>query len=446
LVEHLTRKQSEDYCRQQLGVAELLSVSDHLGECETCRRQVESAMNGDAAFFALRAELFDEAAEVSLPHAARGHLTAEQAALFVDGDLSGEGLREVADHLGGCEQCALTVADLRTFRDEVAPTLGREYRPASVPAPVVGWWHRAAASVSAFLRHSPASAFGAAAAVLLLAVAGWLLWRTQWARAPRQEVVVAPAPAPQTSPFAAPAPEPQPSPTTAATAAVVAQLNDGGGQLRLDAEGKLSGADDLPPAYRSLLKEALASRRVERSSQLKGLTRPSSPLMGADEQGGELSLLGPAGKVLTTDRPTFNWTPLGGAATYVVEVYDDKFNPVIASPQLTGHSWTASRPLPRGGIYSWQVKAIKDGQEFEAPRPPAAQARFRILARAKADELAKAKRNYPSSHLTLGLLYAEAGLLEEAERELRLLQKANPGSEVARRLLAQIQALRRRGE
>ncbi|HWP45309.1 MAG TPA: hypothetical protein VNO14_18850, partial [Blastocatellia bacterium] len=71
-------------------MAELLPVSDHLSECEQCRRQIERALNGDAAFLALRSEVFGEAAEVSSSHVARSHLTEEQAALYVDGSLSGE--------------------------------------------------------------------------------------------------------------------------------------------------------------------------------------------------------------------------------------------------------------------------------------------------------------------------------------------------------------------
>ena len=146
-----------------------------------------------------------------------------------------------------------------------------------------------------------------------------------------------------------------------------------------------------------------------------------------------------------SDRPTFRWSPLKGATGYVVEVYDGDFNLVAASPQLTSHSWTAPA-LSRGRIYGWQVKAIKDSQEVTSPRPPAPQARFRILDHAKANELAKARRAYSSSHLALGLLYAEAGLLREAEQELRALQKANPDSEIARSLLSQVQALRRRSQ
>jgi hypothetical protein len=168
--------------------------------------------------------------------------------------------------------------------------------------------------------------------------------------------------------------------------------------------------------------------------------------MSSEGEGGGFSVLDPVGDVLLTDRPTFRWSALEGAAGYVVEVYDDRFNLVASSPQLTARSWAAPQTLPRGKVYSWQVKALKDGQEIKSPRPPAPQARFRVLDRSKADELARAKRAYPSSHLTLALLYADAGLLKEAEQELRLLQRANPNSDLPRTLLRQIQALRRRGE
>ena len=107
-------------------------------------------------------------------------------------------------------------------------------------------------------------------------------------------------------------------------------------------------------------------------------------------------------------------------------------------PQITDHSWTAPQSLKRGAIYYWLVKSIKDGQEFKAPRPPAPQAKFRILDEATADELAKARRAYASSRLTLGLLYAQAGLLKEAELELQALLKTNPDSALAHRLLRQI--------
>jgi hypothetical protein len=443
LGEHLTQKQVEDYCRQKLGVAELLSASDHLGECEACRRQTESAMNGDAVFFALRAEIFGEAAAVSSKHLARAHLTAEQAAGYVDRKLSGEELQMVADHLTGCEQCALAVDDLHAFKDQIAPTLERQYHPASAPSQSAfsqsapshteGWWHRTLASLTVPFRKAPSLTYGAALAVLLLAATGWLIWRTIQEREPEQVIVVTHTPPPESQPAAPPQPAPVP---------LVAELNDGEGQLTLDEEGRLSGVDHLPPAYQGMLKEALTTRRIETSPHLKGLRRPSSPLMGADNQGNEFSIIEPIGKVLMSDRPNFRWSPLEGATGYVVEVYDGEFNLVATSPQLTKNSWSPAA-LVRGKVYAWQVKAIKDGQEFTSPRPPAPQARFRILDQAKANELARARRAYRSSHLTLALLYAEAGLLKEAEQELHALQKANPDSEIARTLLSQVRALRR---
>lgn len=434
--EHLTQKQVKDYCQQQIGVAELLSVSDHLGECEACRLRIDYAMNGDAVFFALRSEVFGEEAAISSPHLVRAHLTAEQTAGYVDRNLSGDELQMVADHLTNCEQCALAVDDLHAFRNQIAPSLEREYHPVTTPSPTEGWWHRTVASLPALFWRSPGLAFSAAVTALLLAVTGWLIWQTPREREPEQAVVVTPTPPP-------PQPHPQLQP---APAPVVAQLNDGEGQLTLDQEGKLSGAEDLPPAYQSMLKEALTTRRIERSSQLTGLARPPSSLMSTDKHRSEFSVIEPVGKVLMSDQPTFRWSPMEGASVYVVEVYDGKFNLVATSPQLTNHTWKAPQSLSRGKVYTWQVKAIKDGQEFKSPRPPAPQAKFRILDQGKANELAKARRAYPSSHLALGLLYAKAGLLMEAEQELRALQKANPDSVIARSLLSQVQSLRRRSK
>ena len=424
-MEHLTQKQVEDFSLHQLSAAELLAVSDHLGECEVCRGRVEGALSGDVAFLALHEDAFGENGFES------AHLTAGQTADYVDQNIAGEALQMVDDHLSGCEQCAVAVADLRAFRNEIAPSLDRRYGPA--PVSEAGWRQK----LASLFKLGPVPAFGAAAlAVLVLSTIAWLVWRTP--REQREEVVIV-SPTPSVSP---PSPSPEPSLQPQA-APVIAQLNDGEGVLSLDQEGKLSGADTLPPGYQNLVKKALSSQRIERSSQLQGLTRPSSSLMGSGNQPREFSVLEPVGSVLLTDRPAFRWSAMEGATGYVVEVYDDQFKLAASSPQLTNQSWTATQSLPRGKVYSWQVKAIKDGQEITSPRPPAPQAKFRLLDQSKANELARAKRVYGSSHLTLGLLYAEAGLLKEAEQQFRLLLRANPNSTLARNLLRQVQSLRR---
>jgi Putative zinc-finger len=438
VTQHLTQKQVEDYCRRTLPAAELLAVTDHFSDCDVCLKRIESAANGDAAFFELRTQLFEE-----LPQTV--HLTMEQTAAYVDRHLSGEELRFVDDHLTHCEECVLTANDLRTFRNEIAPSLDREYQPATILSPAKtaaspeeGWWRKTLHSLAAPFRVSPVPAFGGAAlAILLLAVIGWLVWRTPPEREPQIAVARTPAPQPTASQRDSQPTQPLPAPSSP----FVVQLNDGSRVVTLDQEGKLSGADALPSGYQNLVKRTLSTGKIEKSAQLQGLTRAPSSLMGPDNPHREFSVFEPLGNVLLTNRPAFRWSPAEGATAYVVEVYDEKFTPVVTSPQLTTLTWTTT--LPRGNVYSWQVKAIKAGEEVTAPRPPAPQAKFRILDQAKANELTNARRAHASSHLTLGLLYADAGLLREAEQEFRLLQRANPDSALARNLLRQVQSLRR---
>lgn len=422
---HLSQKQIEDYCTHQLAGAEILAVTDHLAACQLCRTKIEAGQNGDAAFFGLRSQIFEEPLETGT------HLTMDQMAAYVDRHLSGEELHAVDDHLTHCDTCFLAVKDLREFRNEIAPSLDREYEPALVHSPAAT---SRPGSFSPF-RVSPWPAFaGAALAILVLSVIAWVVWRRSEQGA--RQIANTPPPVSQPTELQQPDSTPAPEP-----AAIVAQLNEGSRTVTLDQEGKLSGVEDLPPAYQERLKQTLSNGRIEKSSQLQGLTRPPSSLMGPNNSQKVFEVLDPVGSVLLANQLTFRWSAMEGASNYVVEVYDEKFNPVIVSPQLTGLTWTTT--LQRGKVYSWQVKATSDSGEITSPRPPAPQAKFRVVDQAKANELANARRAYASSHLTLGLLYADAGLLREAEQEFRQLQKANPNSEIARNLLRQVQSLRK---
>jgi hypothetical protein len=301
----------------------------------------------------------------------------------------------------------------------------------------------------------PALQWGLASTMLLMLLAGgWLVFenirlrqltsqaQAEGAELQRRKRELEMQLASERSPTPVVTPIASSTPAAEGATSVIAQLSDGGSRVMLDREGKLAGVDRLPPAYQRMVKEVLTDQRLEESSALAGLNRTASSLMGGDEQGNKFLVTEPVGKVMLADRPPFRWSPLTGATGYVVEVYDEKFNLVATSSQLTGNSWTAPQPFKRGGVYPWQVKAIKDGQEFRSPRPPAPQAKFRILDQAKANELAEARRAYASSHLVLALLYAQAGLVDEAEQELRALQKNNPNSAIVRRLLASVQAVR----
>jgi len=422
--DHLTQTQIEDYGRRSLTALDLLSVSDHLGLCDACRRQVQRALNGDAAYLALRSGLFDETDLLSSP-TERAHLTFEQIVGSVDATLAGEELQVVEDHLACCQQCALAVDDLRAFKDQIEPELDRQLSSGSVSNEKgrhrwVMFWPKSLV-------------FGSALAALLLAASGWMVWQAlEGAKEEPKTTVLTPSPAPSVpiSPAATPG-----------SAETIALLKDGAGRVSLDKEGKLSGVDHLPPAYQQMVKSALTNQELERSPLLAGLTPMGSTPRGAgDDARAKFSLIEPVRAVALSDRPVFRWSRLNGAAGYVVEIYDEEFDMVAASPRIINQRWRARQPLKRDGIYYWQVKAIKDGRELVSPHTPAPQAKFRILDEAKANELELARRSYGSSHLLLGLLYAESGLLDEAEKEFRALQKANPNSAIADRLLQQVRA------
>ena len=426
--DHLTTIQIEGYGRRQLSGRELLAVSDHLGICETCSRRVERALRGDAAYLALRSAVFSETPE-GVASAERAHLTFEQIVGMVDGVLAGEELPIVQDHLSCCEQCALAVNDLRAFRDQVAPEIDRKRPLPSVKSTTETRWRSLISALSAWWPKSPALVYGSALAALLMVATGWVAWQSLRGTGAGPELNVATS-------STGPAPQALPE-----SALVIARLNDGEGQVTLDQKGRLSGVDQLPADYQELVKGALTDQELERSPLLSGLSRPGRTLRGnGDDQAGQFSVLSPFGTVTLSDRPTFQWSKLDGATGYVVEVYDAQFDLAAVSPQVLEPSWTAPQSFKRGEIYYWQVKALKDGEEVIAPRPPVRQAKFRILDQTRADELTRARRAYASSHLTLGVLYARAGLLDDAEREFTALQKANPDSPVAGQLLRTVRA------
>jgi anti-sigma factor RsiW len=422
VTEHLSSAQIVDYRRRTLMPAELLVVDDHLAECAECRRLIESTLNNDVA--GLYADLTAKAA-------AGPHLSFDQSAAYVDGLLTGEDRRMVEDHLASCALCAPLTDDLRAFRNEIAPELDREYSPqkSAERHPKAPWRSRAAAGIRAVLPQIPLWIY-AAPVLLLAAVAVWSIG--SWQRTGPQIADKSPTPAPSPSVNATP-----PAPPTSEAAPIVVKLNDGGSSLTLDAQGRLTGAGQWPSEYRQMAVDALSNQKAPGSTLMAGLSRRGSSLMGGDDAGRRFAVIEPAGKILLSDRPVFKWTRLVGADGYVVEIYDAQFKLISSSPMLTDLSW-APPQLPRGQTYSWQVKATGGGQEFIAPHPTAPQAKFRILDQAAASEIARARRDYASSHLLLGLLYARAGLIDEAEREFRALQKANPHSDVARKLTASL--------
>lgn len=156
----------------------------------------------------------------------------------------------------------------------------------------------------------------------------------------------------------------------------------------------------------------------------------------------ELNLRAPLATAVLDGRPTFRWSPLPDADSYRVTVFDRDFNPVADSGPLARTEWTPERPLPAGAVFAWQVKARRGNAELTAPGPGSPQALFRVLTTDRAAEIERAARAKGGSHLDLGILYAQAGLLDDAERELAAAVRESPDAEPPRKLLATVRSWR----
>ena len=452
--EHLSAQSVELYRRRVMSPAELLAADDHFAACEDCRRHAGEPLQMDAVVSGLRANLRAGATVLE-----SDHLSYEQIAALVDDEI-GEAEREaLGSHLEICALCAEEVNDLRVFRPEALAASGRKFAPAERPTlleKLKAFWPTT----------GPAWRLSVAAALALLfvsaSVALFFAWRatrpapTDVAQSPgRADEVESPRPSTDASAESKPASSPgdtntetvapssSPRPEVPANdSQIVLALNDGAGRVTLDATGNVGGLESLPPQSRQAVKQALTTGQVEVPPGLSELIGTKGTLLGTTDQDTSFSLLSPVGTITRTERPTLRWRPLAGAISYTVAVLDPDFNAVATSPSLTGTTWTPPRALERGRLYSWQVTAVKDGKEIVSPSAPAPEARFKVLEKAKADELGEVERG-AVSHLALGILYARAGLLDDAEREMRALVAANPKSPTAQKLLQRVRAIRR---
>ena len=171
---------------------------------------------------------------------------------------------------------------------------------------------------------------------------------------------------------------------------------------------------------------ALGTHRLERAAILDRLVSKREVLLGppSDTKGFELG--GPIGTAVIAERPVFQWKPATGATRYVVAVFDENFERVVESPAVTATEWQPDRPLARGRIYNWQVTATIDGKTIHAPTPPAPEARFQVVAQESADRIEMVRREHPTNHVLLAALYAKAGDVEDAGKELDQLSATDP--------------------
>ena len=238
------------------------------------------------------------------------------------------------------------------------------------------------------------------------------------------------------SPLATPNESPVENPDRAA--AIIA-LNDRAGMVTVDNGGNVSGLDDVPASTRDDIAKALLSARIARPAILKNLADQENAL-GGSEHTQPFKLISPSRAVIVSDRPALKWERVSGASSYRVYVNDAAGHEMARSEELPSErtEWLLPTPLKRGEIYGWKVVAIVDGKEIASPGPSASKTKFQVLSAENLQQLTQLKKT--GSNLALGVFYSREGMVSVAEREFQNLVRENPGSVVAKKLLAGVQS------
>jgi hypothetical protein len=175
----------------------------------------------------------------------------------------------------------------------------------------------------------------------------------------------------------------------------------------------------------------IAAIHLERPAILAELRPPPGTLRG--EEQAILGAMQPAGDVVEPAQPRFTW-PATRGARYVVSVFQGQ-TLAVESNALDTNSWTPSRALTRGIIYTWQVEVRRGDALTVLPAPPAAAAMFRVLDESTFASIERVRHSTPNDHERLGVLYARAGVQQRAIEELGAANTPE-----SRRLLEEVRA------
>ena len=450
----------ERFCARTLEVSKMAAIGEHLANCSECHQLFHETFQKRRNFAPIVIDLSPE------KWLRDEHLDYEWLAAYVDGAMVDDEREMTEVHLKLCGQCREEVEEFIAWQRDSEPELKVRYLLDDRADPrkwVWGSWD--------WLRmiRKPAYAFA-----VLLAIGTTITFailflksgpnsqiRQQANSSPSPSVLVSTTPVVNNDPTpilgatptpqirASPSTQPQqsgsknapPNTITTATKPTIS-LNDGNRVVAIDKSGKLTGLAKLPPELERSMKRVLLSEEVEHPAVLTELEGNRGDLRGEGNQS-SFKLLSPARIVVSDDRPVFKWENMRGAESYRVYVSDSRSRKVADSGLLprTETQWSSSLPLKRGEVYSWTVGAVVNGEEIVSPSASEPEVKFKVLPEEKVRELNLLKQT-TNSHLALGVFYAQAGMIAEAEREFQELADKNSNSPIARRLLNLIRSWR----
>ena len=386
---HLSGSEIRAYRDRQVAPEHVIRVFDHLAACEACRdRAVSSAQVAHSAVNWRTAIESD----------ASPHLTGDQIDAIAEGGRTSASWKY---HLSKCTACSDELTGVRHVKAEMESA--GVYRGPSWSKLRNRWWER-------FWLH-PVPALGLAALTLALFVTAVTRYL----------------------PFSG-------TPSVVTTPSVT--LRDGAFRIVATSSGELRGLETMAPNLRSAAWQALVKNNLSIPLSISGLIGRSRGLRSGNARENGATLTAPVGTAVDSGTPTFRWKAMPSTASYVVEVYTDRFQPVVKSPRLKSEEWTSTAELP-AGVFLWQVVITQaNGSTIRIPSEGEPEARFRVLDSAALLELARLRSKANGSHLALGVVYLQKGLLNDAEREWKQLAVDNPGVSYPDLMLKRLRSLR----
>lgn len=366
--EHLNAAELVSYRQRNLSPNELLSASDHLASCATCRVQLLQLPPVE-------------------PTNAFSDVTYEELVAWVDDKLAPIDRFEVQAKFAHSSGAQRELADLLRFKTELdQPAVAS----ASNVVPVFfGRW-----------------ILPLAAAVALTFGGIWWILRTP------------------------------------SNSGEFVRLNDRGRDLRITRGGESAAFSSFNSSLRAALKTAVLEGQLHIPTEVSALAGRAGTLAGENQTGAPaFAVLAPITTVLRDGKPRFRWTAFPGANAYRIRVMDTKTDELVRTETVSADQpgWSPEQPLEPGGIYEWEVEALRDDAVLaKAPAPPQPEARFAVISAEKRRELEKLDEHSRGSHLVAGVTDAQMGLLDDAAVEFAALAKENPDSEIPQRLLEQI--------
>lgn len=360
-----------------------------------------------------------------VPPTTSGHLSYEQLEACVDNKLKNGELRAVCTHLEGCQSCMEELADLHRFAADVSK--GSRSR---VPRRMIltDFWK----ALSSWFTFRRSVLVGVLASLVLFAIM------------PRTHIVNAPPPKQAAG-----------NPGTKIEIAVNqgATIFDPGIMAGTSYDvaplfekphysfPSLSDLDGLDPKIWVTIIGSIESDHSETLVALRNLTNKRHSLSRGLDGKESPQLLSPVGAFALSATPTFRWAARAGVDGYTVHVYDSEFNAVESSPVVTAREWKSNVALRSGRTYQWRVQATKNGEAVSEPITNAPLGRFRILDSSQRKLITELRRSRPEAHLTIGILLARGGVIDDAVKEFEAVPQSDPNYASAQKFLKDLEHL-----